>query len=79
MLIDSGDNPIQHTDSSKTSNKIRRNGGRKILYFNPPFSSNVKTKLGKKFLKLVKLYFPKSSTKYSTKIPSNYVTVAYQT
>ena len=62
MLIDSGDNPIQHTDSSKTSNKIRRNGGRKILYFNPPFSSNVKTKLGKKFLKLVKLYFPKSST-----------------
>ena len=48
-LTDSGHNPIKHTSSSITSNKIRKNRGRKVLYFNPPFSNNVKTKLGKEF------------------------------
>ena len=33
-------------DDSQTTNR-----GRNILYFNPHFSNNVKTKLGKEFLK----------------------------
>ena len=33
-----------------------------MLYSNPPFSKNVKIKLGKEFLKLVKVYFLKNNT-----------------
>ena len=29
------------------------------MWFNPPFSQNVKTNIGKTFLKLVKQHFPK--------------------
>ena len=29
-----------------------------ITYFNPPFSENVKTNIGKEFLKLVSKHFP---------------------
>ena len=59
-LTDSGHNLIQDTDSSQTTSKNRRNRGRKFLYFNPLFSNNVKAKLGKEFLKLVKFYFSKN-------------------
>ena len=32
---------------------------RKIIWFNPVFSMNVKTNVGKTFLKLLQRYFPK--------------------
>ena len=32
---------------------------RKIIWFNPPFSKNVSTKIGKSFLSLLDLHFPK--------------------
>ena len=35
--------------------------GEKVIYFNPPFSKNVQTKVGKQFLKLVNIHFPKDS------------------
>ena len=38
------------------NNGKRRN--RKVLYFNPPFSKNVQTKVGEQFLKLVNIHFP---------------------
>ena len=41
---------------------LHKNRGRKMLYSNPPFSKNVKIKLGKEFLKLVKVYFLKNNT-----------------
>ena len=34
---------------------------RKVIWFNPPFSLNGKTNVGKMFLRLVKRYFPKES------------------
>ena len=34
---------------------------RKVKWFNPPFSLNVKTALGKIFLRLVKRHFPKEN------------------
>ena len=34
---------------------------RKVIWFNPPFSLNVKTNVGKIFLKLVKRHFPKEN------------------
>ena len=37
----------------------RRNRSRKTLWFNSPFSSNVKTNVARKFLKLVKKHFNK--------------------
>ena len=41
--------------------KKGRNRKRKVLYFNPPFSRNVKTNVGELFLKLLKTHFPKNS------------------
>ena len=39
----------------------RRNRQRKIIWFNPPYSKNVETKVGKYFLSLVDQHFPKSN------------------
>ena len=36
----------------------RRNRGRKIIWFNPPFSHSVETNVGKEFLRLLDLHFP---------------------
>ena len=39
----------------------RRNRNRKVIWFNPPYSLNVKTNMGKVFLRnLVRKHFPKS-------------------
>ena len=46
-------------NSDYNSKKTRR--PRKIIYFNPPFCNSVKTKIGKRFLDLVRLHFPKSN------------------
>ena len=35
----------------------RRNGNKKVIWFNPPHSLNVKTNIGKIFLKLVRKIF----------------------
>ena len=40
--------------------KRSRNRSRKVTYFNPPFSLNVETNVGKEFLKLIKT-FPKNN------------------
>ena len=44
---------------AQTEVKKSRNRSRNIIWFNPPFSQNVKTNIGKLFLKLVKKHFPK--------------------
>ena len=41
----------------KTSQNTRRNRNRKVIWFNPPFSLNVKTNIGKELLKLIHKYF----------------------
>ena len=40
--------------------KARRNRNRKVIWFNPPYSLIVKTKIDKIFLKLVRNYFTRS-------------------
>ena len=40
--------------------KRSKNRSRKVTYFNPPFSLNVETNVGKEFLKLIKT-FPKNN------------------
>lgn len=40
-----------------TSNSKKRNRQRNIIWYNPPFSKNVKTNIGKSFLKLIDKHF----------------------
>ena len=40
------------------SSNTRRNRGRKIIWFNPPYSQSVVTNIGKEFLHLLDLHFP---------------------
>ena len=47
----------ENTTSNEQNEKKKRK--RKIIWFNPPYSSTVKTNVGKLFLKLVKQHFPK--------------------
>ena len=47
----------ENTTSNEHNEKKKRK--RKIIWFNPPYSSTVKTNVGKLFLKLVKQHFPK--------------------
>ena len=49
---------------------------RKIIWFNPPFSKNVSTKIGKSFLSLLDLHFPKKHI-YSSIFNRNKIKVCY--
>ena len=49
---------------------------RKIIWFNPPFSKNVSTKIGKSFLSLLGLHFPKKHI-YSSIFNKNKIKVSY--
>ena len=48
---------IQKVDEKKEENKNKKRS-RKIIWYNPPFSANVKTNIGRKFLALIKKHFP---------------------
>ena len=53
------------TDALKYGNsepgRARRNRARKIIWFNPPYSKNVSTNIGQRFLRLISKHFPKAS------------------
>ena len=49
---------------TKTTNVNNRSRARNIIWFNPPYSQNVKTNIGKTFLKLVKKHFPRGHKLY---------------
>ena len=53
---------IDYSDSRK--NKDQRQRKRNIIWFNPPYSTNVKTHIGKIFFKLLNKHFPKSNKLY---------------
>ena len=59
-LKDSGHISSMSYNTSNTQN-ARRNRNRKIIWFNPPYSKNVKTNIGKLFIKLVRKDFPKNN------------------
>ena len=52
------DEPIKF---SKKDDKIKRNRSRKIIYFHPPWSDQIESKIGKGFLQLLDKHFPKGS------------------
>ena len=45
----------------KLKKKKKKNRKRKVIWFNPPFSKNLKTNIGKEFLKLIDKNFPKDN------------------
>ena len=61
-LIKSGYNyNLSYIESRNEKQQSRKNRPRNILWYNPPFSSNVKTNVGKCFLSLIDQHFPKSN------------------
>ena len=55
----------------------KRNRGRKITWFNPPFSANVSTNIGAKFLQIIDTCFPRGHILYKI-INRNTVKVSYR-
>ena len=49
----------QPEDNNINKDKKKRSRKRNIIWFNPPYSINVKTKVGQKFLQLLDKCFPK--------------------
>ena len=50
---------LSYKESHSNTQRSRRSRPRNILWYNPPFSKNVKTDVGKRFLSLVDQHFPK--------------------
>ena len=44
--------------TTSTRRRNRRNRGRKVTWFNPPYSRSVETNIGKEFLRLIDIHFP---------------------
>ena len=59
-LKDSGQFSSMSYNNSNTPN-ARINRNRKVIWFNPPYSQNVKTNIGKLFIKLMRKHFRKNS------------------
>ena len=67
--------------NQNNSNKRKKQRKRKIIYFNPPFSLTVATKIGKEFLKLIDKHFDKNTSiiNFLTGKQSKYHTAAWKT
>ena len=63
--------PVTHTVQNS-----RKNRQRNIIWFNPPFSMNVQTNIGREFLNLVSKHFPKNH-RYSKIFNKNNMKVSY--
>ena len=50
--------PPDNEEQKKIENAHKKARKRKVIYYNPPFSLNVKTNIGREFLKLIKRSFP---------------------
>ena len=64
-------------DQASPREKKSKNRQRNVTYFNPPFSKNVRTNIGGKFLKLIVKCFPKQHP-LSKVINRNTVKVSYK-
>ena len=56
MLKSGYQQQLEHFDKTKTKKKKLRK--RNVIWFNPPYSDNVETNIGKKFLQLLTKHFP---------------------
>ena len=67
---------LNYTPPQLDKQNTRRNRKRNIIWFNPPYSKNVKTKVAEKFLKLIKRHFPQRH-KFHKLFNKNNVKVSY--
>ena len=67
---------MKYKTCSQNNNKKKR-AGRNITYFNPPFSKNVATNIGKKFLQILDKNFPKQDPLHKL-FNRNTVKMSYQ-
>ena len=74
-LKDSGHFSSMSYNNSNTQN-ARRNRNKKVIWFNPPYSQNVETNIGKLFIKLVSKHFPKNR-KYHKMFNLNTLKLSY--
>ena len=63
--------PVTHTAPNS-----RKNRQRNIIWFNPPYSMNVQTNIGREFLNLVSKHFPKKH-RYNKIFNKNSIKVSY--
>ena len=70
-----GQNLKYHPANENASNN-KRNRKRNVIWFNPPFSVNVKTKVGNYFLNLIRKHFPPRH-KFSKLFNRNTIKVSY--
>ena len=54
------DESVKQQQRQQSNNNNKKKRSRNITWFNPPFSLNVKTNIGKIFLQLIKECFPKN-------------------
>ena len=47
--------------NNRNTQNARRNSNRKVIWFNPPYSQNMKNNIGKLFIKPVRKHFPKNN------------------
>ena len=55
------DYTLEFSDGSAACPHKRRQRGRNVILYNPPYSKNVKTNIGGSFLRLIRKHFPKGS------------------
>ena len=60
----------------KTFQNARQNRNRKVIFFNPPFTLNVKKKIGKEFFKLICKHFPRNHS-FSKIFNLNTIKISY--
>ena len=74
------DEKLMYTERKKPATRNaqsdRKNRQRKIIWFNPPYSMNVQTNIGREFLNLVSKHFPKNH-RYKKIFNKNNVKVSY--
>ena len=75
-LRDSGYQDKLNYKEKTNEPKKKKNRGRNIIWFNPPFSKSVKTDIGRKFLNLLKKHFPENH-KLNKIINKNNVKLSY--
>ena len=76
-LNDSGYNFTLKFDQGAHSGGKKRNRRRNITWFNPPYSANVSTNIGAKFLRIIDACFPKSHPLHKI-INRNTIKISYR-
>ena len=62
--------------ATHTAQNSRKNRQRNVIWFNPPYSMNVQTNIGREFLSLVRKHLPKNQ-RYNNIFNKNNIKVSY--